>query len=254
MDQTEDSRRRFLRYAALAAGSALTLGACAKASSNVSPQAAAPPEQDHTKPDDEEKEITGTEHLMREHGILRRALIVYGTIASRLRAKPEDVPPDALQKTAKLFRSLGEDYHQRTIEEGILFPKVKQKGGDAAQLVDILIVQHGRGREITDHLLAAAKAAKIGAEAGQLADILDGFVHMYETHAAREDTILFPAWKDALTNSEYDEMSSRFDDLEDDQFGENGFQDAEDEIARIESSLGIADISQFTAPPVPSAT
>jgi hemerythrin-like domain-containing protein len=253
MDQDQDSRRRFLRNAVLVAGSAFALNACARPAQNSQTPAAAPPQQTNAKPDDEDKEVTATEHLMREHGILRRALIVYGTIATKLRSKPEDVAPDALQKTAKLFRALGEDYHQRTLEEAILFPRVKQKGGEPGELADILVVQHNRGREITDYLLASAKAGRLGANAAALANVLDGFVHMYETHTAYEDTILFPAWKDALTNSEYDEMSSKFDDLEDEQLSDNGFQDAAEEISKIESDLGLDDISQVTSPAPPAA-
>jgi hypothetical protein len=44
---------------------------------------------------------------MREHGVLRRALLVYTESAVWLRRNPGSVPPDALTKTAKLFRSFG---------------------------------------------------------------------------------------------------------------------------------------------------
>jgi hypothetical protein len=40
-------------------------------------------------------------------------------------------------------------------------------------------------------------------------------------------------------------------DSPDEQFGEDGFEDAVKQISAIESSLGLADISQFTAPPPP---
>src|SRR3974390_1119826 len=71
--------------------------------------------QDESKKGNSESEgeVTATEDLMREHGILRRAMIVYTQTASRLRANVPSIPPDALQKTAKLFRTFGEDYHER---------------------------------------------------------------------------------------------------------------------------------------------
>src|SRR4029079_17151441 len=50
-------------------------------------------------------EVTATEDLMREHGILRRALLVYQESAVRLRHDPNSVPADALEKTAQLFRA-----------------------------------------------------------------------------------------------------------------------------------------------------
>jgi hypothetical protein len=36
-------------------------------------------------------------------------------------------------------------------------------------------------------------------------------------------------------------------------FGKDGFDDAVEKIAAIEQSLGLADLSQFTAPPPPKA-
>jgi hypothetical protein len=46
-------------------------------------------------------------------------------------------------------------------------------------------------------------------------------------------------------------MNDKFEDIEHEQFGEDGFEDAVKQISAIESSLGLSDISQFTAPPPP---
>lgn len=54
-------------------------------------------------------EVTAVEDLMREHGVLRRALLVYTAAAGKLHSDPATVAPDVLQKTAKLFRTFGED-------------------------------------------------------------------------------------------------------------------------------------------------
>src|SRR6266481_5408262 len=50
-------------------------------------------------------EVNATEDLMREHGVLRRCLLVYQETVAKLRGNAAAVPPDALQKTAKLFRT-----------------------------------------------------------------------------------------------------------------------------------------------------
>lgn len=206
------------------------------------------------KKDENEKggEVTATEDLMREHGVLRRALLVYTAAAAKLRSNPAAVPPDALQKTAKLFRAFGKDYHEKKLEEAFIFPAVKQAGGQAAGLPDILAVQHQRGREITDYILAVTQGAKLGAaNAAPLAQALEGLVLMYRHHAAREDTLIFPAWKQTLTARQLDEMNDKFEDIEHEQFGEDGYEDAVKQIGDIEGSLGLADLSQFTAPPPP---
>jgi hemerythrin superfamily protein len=83
-----------------------------------------------------------------------------------------------------------------------------------------------------------------------LAQALVGLVRMYEHHAALEDTILFPAWKDTMSEKQQDEIADKFEDIEQQQFGEDGYEDAVKQIADIETTLGLNDLSQFTAPPL----
>jgi len=47
---------------------------------------------------------------------------------------------------------------------------------------------------------------------------------------------------------------SKFEDIEKEQFGGDGFEDAVKQISAIEGSLGLADIAQFTAPPPPKVS
>jgi hemerythrin-like domain-containing protein len=252
MVQGSNSRRDFVRNAALIAGSTFAFGSCSGRPPAANDQDGGKPSDEKEKKSGDEKEVTAAEDLMREHGVLRRVLLVYAETVIRLRRNPNEVSPDALQKTANLFRTFGEDYHEKKLEEAYIFPVVKQKGGEAAAISDILIVQHTRGREITDYILSVTNAAKIGASAGALAEVLNGFIRMYENHAATEDTIIFPAWKESVTDDQYKELSEKFEDIEHEQFGEDGFEDAVKQIGEIETSVGLADISQFTAPAPPA--
>ncbi|MBS1795333.1 MAG: hemerythrin domain-containing protein [Acidobacteria bacterium] len=257
MENEGKNRRDFLKFGAVGVGAALLVSACGNNQTANSQINTAPGNTD--KPADKKtpdaKEVTAVEDLMREHGILRRALLVYSEAALRLRKNPASVAPEALRKTAELFRSFGEDYHEKKLEEAFLFPLIKQKAaaGAAAKYVDVLVVQHNKGREITDYILSVTNAAKIGANAPAFADLLAGFARMYEHHAAREDTIIFPAWKELLSSAEYDELNDKFEDIEHAQFGEDGFEDAVRQIGEIEASLNLSDISQFTAAPPPAA-
>jgi hemerythrin-like domain-containing protein len=70
---------------------------------------------------------------------------------------------------------------------------------------------------------------------------------MYRPHAAREDTIVFPAWKQTLTAKQLDEMNDTFEEIEHREFGEDGFENAVRKIGAIEAELGLADIAAFTA-------
>jgi hemerythrin-like domain-containing protein len=247
--ESSNRRRNFLRTTA-AVGTGLLLSGCTGGNLvNSEAQRNEP----LSKPDENKMggEVTATEDLMREHGVLRRALLVYSAAAVKLRANPSTIPPDALQKTAKLFRAFGEEYHEKKLEEAYIFPLVKKVGGPAATYPDILVAQHNRGREITDYIIRVTQGRLTATNAEPLGKTLEAFVLMYRNHAAREDTIIFPAWKGTLTGKQLDEINDKFEDIEHEQFGEDGFEDAVKQITEIEESLGLADIAQFTASPPP---
>jgi hemerythrin-like domain-containing protein len=248
---SEKSRREFI-HASAVVGAGLVLTSCA-GGNTAQTNNQQTKQESPAKPDENAKggEVTATEDLMREHGVLRRALLVYTAAAGKLKANASGVSPDALQRTAKLFRAFGEEYHEKKLEEQFIFPAVKKAGGAAAALPDILVVQHDRGREITDYIIGVTGGAKLGGNSEALARALESFVLMYEHHAAREDTIIFPAWKQTMTASQLDEMGEKFEDIEHEQFGEDGYEDAVKQIGEIEGGLGLSDISQFTAPAPP---
>ena len=234
------SRRRFFLASSGIAAAGLLLSGCATS-------------QEHTG-QGKEKEVTANEDLMREHGVLRRALLIYRLSAARLRINEKAVAPDGLNKTAVLFRAFGEDYHERQLEEPFIFPAVRQARPSLSALVDTLMVQHQRGREITDYIIEVTRGSSIGAGTVEpLVRAMDTMVLMYEEHTAREDTVLFPAWKEALSSRQYDELNDKFEEIEHHTFGKDGFEEAVKKIADIEARLGIADLAQFTAPRAPPA-
>lgn len=235
-DMPDDpTRRRWLGTGALALGTAAAL-----------PFAALAEEGDAT-------EVLAVEDLMREHGVLRRALLVYAEAADRLR-RSQAVPADALRRTAELFRRFGEDYHEHALEEQHVFPAVIAAGGPQAATCRILADQHRRGRQITEYILAATAGSGVAPNRrAPLAAVLAGMVRMYQHHAAIEDTLVFPAWKRTLSPGRYDKLSEQFEALEQRMFGHGGFEDAVDRIGRIEQAFGLADLSTLTAPAPPAA-
>lgn len=245
-----DSKRRQLIAGISLAGAGVLLNAC-RTSPNSS--GSATNKSDEPAPGEASPvEVTAVEDLMREHGILRRALLVYQESAIRLRQDASSVPPDALEKAANLFRVFGEDYHERKLEEVYILPVVKKSPGVAAGYVDTLFEQHTRGREITDYLLSITKADRIPSSIVEtLAKTLESFVRMYEHHAAIEDTIVFPAWKTAAGQAEIDELGEKFEEIEQQEFGGDGFDTALKRIEEIETSLGLSNLDMFTAPSPP---
>ncbi len=197
------------------------------------------------------EEVSATEDLMREHGILRRTLIVYAELSSSLRTLSGTVDPIALADAAKLFREFGEDYHEHTLEEQYVFPEVRKAGGPNEKLVEILLHQHQRGREITDYVYRVGSRGRIGSDAEPLAVVLASMVRMYQAHAAWEDTVIFPAWKKTQSKSRLDELAEKFEEIEHERFVKDGFDDALKRIERVEQALGLSNLAAYTAPPLP---
>jgi hemerythrin-like domain-containing protein len=195
--------------------------------------------------------VSATEDLMREHGILRRTLIVYSELSERLRTHSGKIDPAALADAAKLFREFGEDYHEHTLEEQYVFPEVRAASGPNEKLVEVLLAQHQRGREITDYLQRVAARGQIGGDAEPLAAALAAMVRMYNPHAAWEDTIIFPAWKKTQSRERLDELAEKFEEIEHERFGKDGFNEALERISRVEQVLGLADLAAYTAPAPP---
>jgi hemerythrin-like domain-containing protein len=236
----ETSRRRLIGGLS---GAVLAAGVSGAAFAAKQPKETKPP------PPEKEKKVGAVEDLMREHGVLRRALLVYRQSAAQLRAGAA-IDPKRLRQTAQLFRDFGENYHERMLEQAHIFPALRKAQSPAAALVATLVAQHDRGREITDYIRAVTGKGKI-ADAEALARAFETFELMYESHAAREDTIVFPAWREGLSERQLHDMGQTFEDIEHRQFGKDGFEEAVKQIAAIEEALGFADLAQFTAPKPP---
>jgi hemerythrin-like domain-containing protein len=227
---TELSRRRTLAASAGLGATAL-VAACVKNESG--------------------QDVSATEDLIREHGVLRRILVIYRESAPILRVNPAALDAAALGQAASLFKTFGEDYHERKLEEQHIFPAVRKLGGEAGGLVTTLLAQHQRGREITAFIQAGTASGKIGAGTAEpLARALETFARMYEAHTAWEDTILFQAWRKSLSARQLDEAGDEFEDIERQQFRGDGFDMAVDQVSAIERRLGLHDLARFTAPPI----
>jgi hemerythrin-like domain-containing protein len=179
----------------------------------------------------EPEEIGPVEDLMREHGILRRILLVYDEVARRLRAgQKTDLGPTL--HAAQLVREFIEDYHERN-EEQFIFPRFEQSGR-LAELVSTLRAQHQEGRRLTDQIL----------QQNRILPSLESFNRMYRAHAAFEDTVLFPSIYRVWNARELAEMGEKFEQIE--HSLPRDFEKALAEVAAIERAYEIADLSKYT--------
>jgi hemerythrin-like domain-containing protein len=182
---------------------------------------------------------------MREHGVLKRVLLIYREGIRRLQAG-EQSPVQALNAGAGIIRSFIEDYHEH-LEEQYVFPRFEQAG----KLTDVTIVlrtQHQRGRVLTDRVLTATSGPVVSDQRARqgLVDDMSAFIRMYEPHETREDTVVFPAFREVVPAKEFRDLAEMFEDEEHRRFGQAGFEGVVGQVADIEKSLGIYDLAQFT--------
>ena len=200
--------------------------------------------KDREEKEGDEKEVSPPEDLMQEHGILNRILLIYDTCRIHLINK-SSFPKEALFNSAGIIRTFVEDYHEKQ-EENYIFPRF-QKANQLTDLVQTLLVQHNAGRNITSQIMQLGKTQTLSSNENQkLIQLLSAFNTMYRPHEAREDTVLFPAFRKIVSKHEYDAMGEEFEKNEHKLFGEDGFDSMVSKVADIEKKLGIFDLNQFT--------
>jgi hemerythrin-like domain-containing protein len=195
-----------------------------------------------------EIEITPTEDLMREHGILKRLLLIYEDAEKRLRGhkpfQPHVVYPVILQ-SGIIARHFIENYHQK-LEENYIFTRFLQEQSHV-DLVHILQEQHVAATQLTTLILQAAGQADQHMQGRQYtARLLSLYKQMYEPHEAREDTVLFPAFRKLVTPEEFQVLGEKFEKIEETMFGKNGFETILKKVEQLEKALGIYELSQYT--------
>lgn len=191
------------------------------------------------------EDISPAEDLMREHGVLNRILLIYDEHLRLLDAK-QTFDPGVLASSAGIVRHFVEDYHEK-LEEDFLFPRFR-KANRLVDLVDTLLAQHRAGRRVTAQIeqLANAGSLKDESKRRELGESLRAFVRMYRPHEAREDTVVFPAFRGIVSAHEYDALGDDFEKKEDELFGDEGFFKVVDQVAELEKMLGIYELGKFT--------
>ena len=182
---------------------------------------------------------------MREHGVLRRILIVYDEAARRL-ATDDAVAVGVVFSAAGIVRRFVEGYHEK-LEEEFVLPKL-EKAGKLVDLAKVIRLQHAAGRKLTESILKGTKAGKSASAEQRRAVVADvqSFGRMYAAHAAWEDTELFPVYREQFTEADFDKLGDKFEEQEHKLLGSGGFEGSLKEVGDLEKTLGIHDLAKFT--------
>jgi hemerythrin-like domain-containing protein len=194
-----------------------------------------------------EGDYTPIEDLMREHAVLERVLLVYEDGARRLEAGLA-FAPEILARAGGLVRRYIEDHHERD-EETHVFPRLEQIGAEL-ELVRTLRAQHLAGRRLTSEVidLATLDSVRDVTRRARLIEVMRLFVRMYRPHAARENTVLFPSLRKAVSQKEYETLRVTLERSEYAAYGSHLYETVLAEVEDLERSLGIEDLATFTPP------
>ena len=193
----------------------------------------------------ESEKLSANEHLMRDHGLMQRILLIYQEIIDRINKK-SSFPPETVIDSANTVRMFIEANHEE-LEENYLFPHSK-KANTLVELVNTLTIQHQKGSALTSKIVQlGADNFKKNIEKEELKKYLHLFIRMFNAHEAREDTVLFPEFRKLISESEYDSIGEQFTQKQFDMFGPNGFNMILRRVEDIEKKLKIYELSKYTA-------
>jgi hemerythrin-like domain-containing protein len=228
------TRRRTLIGVASAAAAA---AACKTPNANMTPAA--------TREVEPEAAILPPEDLMREHGVLERLLLIYEDGSERLQSGDRHVVA-AIAGAADIMRRFVEHYHEE-LEETWVFPRLMQLN-QLPDVVETLRRQHDAGRAITREVQSLARVSALDSRDNreQLAHAMHRYVRMMRPHIAREDTVVFPAFRAGMAPLELAALGEQFENRERAAFGRDGFESVVKAVAELERSLDIYDLKRFT--------
>jgi hemerythrin-like domain-containing protein len=236
----DPTRRDVLATVGLSASYLLTIGRPVAAMEKAERDAKQEPEKQGEK---EETQVSAPEDLMREHDVLHRILLIYERIIATP-GPPAEWPVKTLTEAARLVQTFIEQYHQK-LEEDYVFPRF-EKAGRLTDLTAVLRKQHDAGIRLTQAILKGAGQLKEPADAERLTRDMRAYIRMYQPHSAREGSVLFAALHTVVPPKGYEEMGDKFEEIEHQKLGTNGFENAVNQVAAMEKTLGIYDLAQFT--------
>jgi hemerythrin-like domain-containing protein len=224
--ELRESRRRFLVRGGMLIAAA-SLSACCRG------------------PEKETKPIPATEDLMREHGVLRRIMLVYDDLVRRL-TQGAEFPIDALTEANYIVRTYMQDHHEIN-EQFHVFNRFSQ-AGKMVELVATLYQQHLTGRKLLDTIktLSTEENLKNPSKRSEVAEFLTTFNQLYRHHAAWEDTVLFPAFRSVISPQDFAAVGETFALQEQKLFGQEGYEKIVGQVADLEKILGINDLQHYT--------
>lgn len=160
------------------------------------------------------------DNLITEHGSVRRIELICDYITKNI----STVSPHIILRVAKLIRNFIQNHHEKS-EEKTIFSKLIDS---MPRIILPLTAQHQFGKRLITTVLQTPDDKRVVASA------LAQFSKMYNPHGTYEDTIVYPAFREAVKGQE-----DKYQEEDDD---EKSVMDA---IIATEEELGLS-IERYT--------
>ena len=161
-----------------------------------------------------------TTHLRQEHDTILRMLEATEEVARRLRLEAS-VPADTLQGFLEFFQVFADRCHHGK-EEGLLFPRLEQKGlARSGGPIGVLREEHEQGRGLLSEMAASAADYRQGREAAgpRWAEAALRYAVLLRQHIHKENTVLFWVAENLLSQAEQEELAAAFEQWEQEKIG-----------------------------------
>jgi hemerythrin-like domain-containing protein len=183
--------------------------------------------------------MSANEDLMMEHGLLSRLLLILDDLTKKINLDIT-INTQLIKITLMIIRKFFQDHHEKT-EEKYIFPRLINTvhNDDVLELIN----QHKVARCLVDSIiLDLDDNVDIRLISQKLRELID----MYKIHEARENSVIFNAFRKSISSQEYDQLEKIMDDEEEELLGENAYERVLNLVIMIEKKLNIHDLKTKT--------
>ncbi len=159
--------------------------------------------------------------LMNEHRVIEHAIDVLDKIVSLIE-EGKGVDTTDIKSIIDFIQTFADRCHHGK-EEGILFPKMVEKGVPReGGPIGVMLEEHETGRDAVRRMLRAVELMEQGrveAKEDFVRAALD-YITLLRNHIDKEDNVLFPIAKNLFSSEEIENMMSEFNRVEKEDIGE----------------------------------
>jgi hemerythrin-like domain-containing protein len=190
------------------------------------------------------EEISATEELASEHGMLDRIMLA---MDHKLKMAGAGGKADfGVINTACGMIKQVVDQHHMVVEEEQIYPKFERT--ELADLAKVLKNQHIEMRKMVARMESLSKtgAVRDRSEMEELNRIFRDFHDMTMAHAAWEQTVLFPVMQGTWSEDELDDLKEMQEKHEEKLLGKDATKKTYAMLADLEKAAGITSLNDFT--------